>query len=124
MRVATHKDTGMQYAVKAINLTDIQPQTLIRLRREIQVPLVPLVPLVPPVPLVPSVPPSPLRPSTPPSPRFLQFEAPLRRALRSLGALSALAPIGCERYAYRVQGWGMEKYIYAYTHASSGPQGQ
>ena len=27
----------MQYAVKAINLTDIQPQTLIRLRREIQV---------------------------------------------------------------------------------------
>ena len=38
VRVATHKDTGMQYAVKAINLTDIQPQTLIRLRREIQVP--------------------------------------------------------------------------------------
>ena len=37
VRVATHKDTGMQYAVKAINLTDIQPQTLIRLRREIQV---------------------------------------------------------------------------------------
>ena len=37
VRVATHKDTGMQYAVKAINLTNIQPQTLIRLRREIQV---------------------------------------------------------------------------------------
>jgi len=37
VRVATHKDTGMQYAVKAINLTNIQPQTLTRLRREIQV---------------------------------------------------------------------------------------
>lgn len=37
VRVARHKDTGIQYAVKAINLTNIQPQTLIRLRREIQV---------------------------------------------------------------------------------------
>ncbi|EKX39401.1 hypothetical protein GUITHDRAFT_76412, partial [Guillardia theta CCMP2712] len=37
VRVATHKETGMQYAVKAINLVGIQPQTLVRLRREIQV---------------------------------------------------------------------------------------
>jgi len=37
VREAIHKDTGMRYAVKAINLTNIQPQTLIRLRREIQV---------------------------------------------------------------------------------------
>lgn len=37
VRVAKHKDTGMSYAVKSINLTNIQPQTLIRLRREIQV---------------------------------------------------------------------------------------
>ena len=29
-----------------------------------------------------------------------------------------------ERAHARVQGWGMQKYIHAYTHASSGPQGQ
>mmetsp|Transcript_495 Transcript_495/g.1021 ORF Transcript_495/g.1021 Transcript_495/m.1021 type:complete len:454 (-) Transcript_495:194-1555(-) len=37
VRVATHKVTGIKYAVKAISLANMQPQTLIRLRREIQV---------------------------------------------------------------------------------------
>lgn len=37
VRVATHKSSGIKYAVKAISLLEIQTPTLVRLRREIQV---------------------------------------------------------------------------------------
>jgi hypothetical protein len=37
VRIGTCRLTGVKYAIKAISLADIQPQTLVRLRREIQV---------------------------------------------------------------------------------------
>jgi hypothetical protein len=37
VRIGTCRLTGVKYAVKAISLANIQPQTLVRLRREIQV---------------------------------------------------------------------------------------